>query len=104
MPPFTLPFNSPNTTLALAGGKGMNLAELVRAGFPVPPGFIITTDAYRAFVLENQLQERIVRAVNALAPDDLSALDMTSRAIATLFASGHIPNEVVEAIKSAYLN
>ena len=51
MPSFTLPFTSPDTTLALAGGKAMNLAELVRAGFPVPPGFIITTDAYRAFVL-----------------------------------------------------
>ena len=33
--------------LALAGGKGANLGELVRAGFPVPAGFVVTTDAYR---------------------------------------------------------
>lgn len=33
--------------LALAGGKGANLGELVRAGFPVPDGFVVTTDAYR---------------------------------------------------------
>ena len=32
--------------VALAGGKGANLGELVRAGFPVPPGFVITTEAY----------------------------------------------------------
>jgi phosphohistidine swiveling domain-containing protein len=32
--------------VALAGGKGANLGELVRAGFPVPPGFVISTDAY----------------------------------------------------------
>jgi rifampicin phosphotransferase len=32
--------------LALAGGKGANLGELVREGFPVPPGFVITTAAY----------------------------------------------------------
>lgn len=32
--------------VALAGGKGANLGELVRAGFPVPPGFVVTTDAY----------------------------------------------------------
>ncbi|HEY5221669.1 MAG TPA: PEP/pyruvate-binding domain-containing protein [Microbacteriaceae bacterium] len=34
--------------IALAGGKGANLGELVRAGFPVPAGFIVTTDAYRS--------------------------------------------------------
>ncbi len=32
--------------VAIAGGKGANLGELVRAGFPVPNGFVITTDAY----------------------------------------------------------
>jgi Pyruvate phosphate dikinase, AMP/ATP-binding domain len=29
-----------------AGGKGANLGELARAGFPVPPGFVLTTAAY----------------------------------------------------------
>ncbi|MDP9252560.1 MAG: phosphoenolpyruvate synthase, partial [Chloroflexota bacterium] len=32
--------------LAVAGGKGANLGELIRAGFPVPDGFVITTHAY----------------------------------------------------------
>lgn len=32
--------------LATVGGKAANLGELVRAGFPVPAGFIVTTDAY----------------------------------------------------------
>ena len=45
-----LPFISPEATLETAGGKGANLARLTRAGFPVPRGFIISTDAYRAFV------------------------------------------------------
>ena len=30
----------------IAGGKGANLGELTRAGFPVPPGFVVTADAY----------------------------------------------------------
>jgi len=34
--------------VAVAGGKGANLGELIRAGFPVPDGFVITTDAYGA--------------------------------------------------------
>src|SRR5437867_12407710 len=32
--------------LALVGGKGANLGELARAGFPVPNGFVLTTRAY----------------------------------------------------------
>ena len=36
------------TDLASAGGKAANLGELVRCGFPVPDGFVVTTDAYAA--------------------------------------------------------
>ncbi len=36
--------------LPLAGGKGANLGELVAAGFAVPPGFVVTTHAYRRAV------------------------------------------------------
>ncbi len=34
----------------LLGGKGANLAEMTNLGLPVPPGFIITTEACRAFL------------------------------------------------------
>ncbi|MFI6919389.1 PEP/pyruvate-binding domain-containing protein [Nonomuraea spiralis] len=34
--------------LAPAGGKAVNLGVLTRAGLPVPPGFCVTTEAYRA--------------------------------------------------------
>ena len=33
--------------LAIVGGKGANLGEMARAGLPVPPGFCVTTHAYR---------------------------------------------------------
>ena len=36
--------------LALVGGKAANLGELIGAGFDVPPGFVVTTDAYRLAV------------------------------------------------------
>jgi phosphohistidine swiveling domain-containing protein len=32
--------------LARVGGKGLNLGRLTRAGLPVPPGFVVTTQAY----------------------------------------------------------
>lgn len=36
--------------VAIAGGKGANLGEMFNAGFPVPPGFVVITDAYREFL------------------------------------------------------
>ena len=34
----------------LLGGKGANLAEMTHLGLPVPPGFVISTEACRAFL------------------------------------------------------
>lgn len=38
--------------LNIAGGKGTNLGELIHQGFPVPPGFVVTTSAYSEFIEE----------------------------------------------------
>ncbi|MCG8353498.1 MAG: hypothetical protein MI924_37505, partial [Chloroflexales bacterium] len=42
------------------GGKGANLGEMTTAGFPVPPGFVVTTAGYCYFVAANGLQEPIM--------------------------------------------
>jgi hypothetical protein len=44
-----LPLHTEQAGLAEVGGKGANLARLACAGFPVPDGFLITTQAYRDF-------------------------------------------------------
>ena len=49
-----------HTHLNLAGGKGANLGELVRAGFDIPPGFVITTAAYDLLLQKDGLRERII--------------------------------------------
>jgi len=46
--------------IAVAGGKGANLGELTRAGLPVPPGFVLTTAAYRAFTAGVEAGDRAV--------------------------------------------
>ena len=44
-------FDQPEAALtSLVGGKGKNLIALYAAGFPVPPGFVVTTEAFRLFV------------------------------------------------------
>ena len=42
------------------GGKGQSLARLTAAAFAVPPGFTVTTVAYRQFVAAQHLQEAII--------------------------------------------
>lgn len=55
------------TDLPQVGGKGLNLGKLTRAGFRVPQGFCITTDAYR-FSVQNLLEQ------NASTIKDLALL------------------------------
>ena len=51
----------------LLGGKGANLAEMTRLGLPVPPGFIITTEACRAYLATGDLPPELrVEATAAL--------------------------------------
>ncbi|MFI2031247.1 pyruvate, phosphate dikinase [Streptomyces buecherae] len=54
----------------LLGGKGANLAEMVRMGLPVPPGFTITTRACRAYLADGALpaglEEQIAEHLAAL--------------------------------------
>jgi len=60
--PFILKLSSPDATPELVGGKGASLARMALAGLPVPPGFVITTHAYRRFVSANCLAEAILSA------------------------------------------
>ena len=53
MPKLVYDFTEGNKDLRdLLGGKGANLAEMTNLGLPVPPGFIITTDACRYYLAE----------------------------------------------------
>lgn len=84
----TLPLADPSADLATTGGKGSSLATLVRAGLPVPPGFHITTVAYRTYVALHHLQEKI------LATDE--------QGVAELFAAHPVPEEIAGPIREAY--
>src|SRR5690348_12106263 len=97
-----LPLDSADATLAAVGGKGANLAKLVRAGFPVPGGFLITTAAYRAFVAANELQAAILDSARCARPDDPAALDMAAQEIGDRFAAGSLMPELASAIRAQY--
>ncbi|HLF74743.1 MAG TPA: PEP/pyruvate-binding domain-containing protein [Anaerolineales bacterium] len=100
--PIIISFFSPEATLETAGGKGANLARLTEAGFPVPPGFIISTETYREFVVANRWLATIQSVVEELSAEDAGPLEKASAQIRAAFSVGKIPEEIEAAIRTAY--
>jgi pyruvate,orthophosphate dikinase len=65
VPKFVYDFTEGNKDLRdLLGGKGANLAEMTNLGLPVPPGFIITTDACRYYLKEGKVPDGLAGEVD----------------------------------------
>src|SRR5215213_7972354 len=88
--------------IALAGGKGANLGELSHAGLPVPPGFVLTTTAYDAFVAANAIQDAIVGRALVTRADDPAGFEEVAEEISALFSGGKVPEAMAEKIRAAY--
>ncbi|HEX6819963.1 MAG TPA: PEP/pyruvate-binding domain-containing protein [Ktedonobacterales bacterium] len=99
-----IPLRDASATLEQVGGKGASLARMVAAGLPVPPGFCVSTAAYRRFVAENGLQPRILAAVASANPDRPATLDAAAGEIGRLFAVSPMPEEIAAAIRRGYAN
>ncbi len=88
----------------LAGGKNANLGELAAAGFPVPPGFAITSKAYEYFLEKSSVKERIAKMLEetprgAAAPE---AYQEASKRIREVVEAAEVPPELRDAIVLAY--
>ena len=68
----------------LLGGKGSNLAEMVRIGLPVPPGFTITTEVCRLYLTEKRYPEGLKTQVKA-------ALQRLEQDMGKQFGGGDFP-------------
>ena len=98
----------------VAGGKGANLGEMIKAGLPVPEGFVLLVDSYREFVEANGLEKHIEKLLASLAEgtndssdhvvggEGAQGLKETTDEIKSLFARGKIPQKVKEDIDRAY--
>ena len=80
--------------LALAGGKGANLGELVKTGLRVPPGFVLTVEGYHRCVPAVCLPE--------LDINNLHELEHVTAEIRRHVAEVSIANDVVLELKKAY--
>ena len=98
-----LPLSDSQAVLETIGGKGLSLAKILQAGFPVPGGFHVTTAAYHTFVEANGLQPRILAALKDANPALPTSLETVSTTIGRFFADASIPPDIAAAITGAYL-
>jgi pyruvate,water dikinase len=86
----------------VAGGKGANLGELTRAGIPVPPGFVVTTQAYIEFLEENALAAQIARRLNGIEPADTQSLSAASAEIQSMITAPPVSQDTNVEIRDSY--
>jgi pyruvate,water dikinase len=89
--------------IPLAGGKGANLGEMVRAGLPIPGGFVITADAYRYVVDSYKLYDHIHELLADLDRDSCSELQCIEPRIRELFTAIDIPPDLQERLLEDYM-
>jgi len=63
------------------GGKGASLVTMTSAGMPVPPGFVVTTAQFDAFMDEAGITAKIHELLAGLDPEDTRQVDQVSAAI-----------------------
>ncbi len=87
---------------ALVGGKGANLGEMVNAGFPVPPGFVLTAQAYWDYLEHNKLVDVIRAIIRQIDVNDTALLQSAAKKIQDLIVSGEVPEDMKEELLNAY--
>lgn len=84
------------------GGKGANLGEMTKAGFPVPPGFIVTSWAYYHFLEEEGLKSKIHHVLDGVDVNDSTALDKAAVKVQKLITDSPFPKDIAKEILNAY--
>ncbi|RAN79544.1 phosphoenolpyruvate synthase [Bacillus sp. SRB_336] len=84
------------------GGKGASLVTMTSAGMPVPPGFVVTTASFDAFMAAAGITEEISALLAGLDPEDVAEVDRIAAQIRADIISRPIPAEVRALTKQAY--
>ncbi len=102
--PLTIPFDDLHAGMAeLVGGKNANLGEVKnRVGLPVPPGFAISTHAYKVFLDHNQLTAAITELLGRWRLDDLDSLAQVSDELKKMVLAARVPPELEQALREAF--
>jgi len=88
--------------LPLVGGKAGKLGELIRQGLPIPPGIVLTTEAYRTFVETTELKTLVPAALAEIDVDHPELVEKAAQRIRSAFESTPFPADLRASIVAAY--
>jgi pyruvate,water dikinase len=91
-----------NKDISVAGGKGASLAEMYNHKFPIPPGFMITAQAYAYFIEKTGLEDKIKQIIESTDIQDTKALQAASKKIRALIEGAELPEEMTKEILESY--
>jgi len=89
--------------ISQVGGKGANLGEMTKIGIPVPPGFVVTAQAYFYFLKENNLKPKIKQILTTINPKRPESYQEAAGKIQKLILQSPIPGDLALQIMKAYL-
>ena len=90
------------TDTGSVGGKGANLGELTAGGLPVPPGFVITGEAYLDALARAGVREKLVAILGEASDASQDDLDRLADEAKELVHSVPVPDGLAIAVSSAY--
>lgn len=92
--------------VAIAGGKGASLAEMINTGIKVPPGFVILSQAFINFLEDSQIGLEIKKILTNINYKDLDVVKNASDKIHQLILNPYlrIPNSLKDEIISNFKN
>ncbi|HLA23639.1 MAG TPA: phosphoenolpyruvate synthase [Candidatus Nanoarchaeia archaeon] len=91
-------------SISVAGGKGANLGEMYNLGVQVPPGFVITAQAYDYFLERNKLKEKIKSILKEVDYNNSGKIEEATSRIRKLITDSQIPQDLEKEILEAYEN
>lgn len=84
------------------GGKCASLGDMTRAGVAVPPGFAVTTEAYREMLSHHALWDRFAPILDGLDAQDIAATEVAAKSMRAAIVAAALPDPVEQAIREAY--
>ena len=87
---------------AIVGGKGANLGELTKAGLPVPPGFIVTAQAYFNFLESTDIDLTIEDSLKNIDVENSAKLNKAASQIQKEILNHSMPLALAKEISNAY--
>ena len=91
-----------NDDVNIAGGKGASLGEMWNAGLPVPPAFVVTAEAYRYFIKETKLDEKIREILDGIDVNNTDDLTERSKKVRELITNAKMPEDLKLNIIESY--